>query len=142
MIGQFFYLIIEVFLCVIQICKSYIPQNGGVGGRFMSAVNPFSVDNGSWESLLVSHSKNNVATEIEGDVVLLDLASGAYVGLNAIGSSIWSLIEKPISMHNLFKGLMEEYDVAEEMCRADTVSFLEDLFEKKLLIISEVALEE
>lgn len=34
-----------------------------------------------------------LAREVEGEAVLLDLASGRYFGLNASGARIWALLE-------------------------------------------------
>jgi hypothetical protein len=99
----------------------------------MGVANPFSLNNKNLDSLLLSRSKDNVATELEGEVVLLDLTSNAYIGFDAIGSSIWALLEKPITLPGLLTALMEKYDVNEDTCRVDVLSFLAELFDKNLI---------
>lgn len=100
----------------------------------MGENNPFYDENANLESLLISRDNNHVATEIDGELVLLDLASNSYLGFDPVGSSIWQLLETPITFRDLLIALVEKYDVMEDVCRADTISFLHDLAEKNLLI--------
>ncbi|MDH5523382.1 MAG: PqqD family peptide modification chaperone [Desulfobulbaceae bacterium] len=103
----------------------------------MTPANLLSLDNQKLNTLLVSRGKDHMATELEGEVVLLDLASNNFVGLDAVGSAIWQLLEQPISFHNLCQRLMAKYNVTEDVCRADVLSFLKELGESNLITVSE-----
>lgn len=99
----------------------------------MKIENPFSIDGKQLNKLVVSRDKEHVTTEIDGEVVLLDLTSNSYLGFDAVASSIWGALEQPITLQDLLKLLAEKYDVTEDVCRADTLSFLQDLYERNLL---------
>jgi len=74
-----------------------------------------------------------IAQEIEGELVMLDMKSGHYFGLDPIASAIWKNMETPISFQNLCENLMKEYAVSKEQCVEDVNIFLEDLLEKELV---------
>jgi hypothetical protein len=99
----------------------------------MTNTDHFSSENKTLNSTLISRGKNCRETELEGEVVLLDLSTDMFVSLDPIGSSIWKLLEPPITFSALCKNLMEEYDVEENVCRADVLSFLKDLSENGLI---------
>jgi hypothetical protein len=65
-----------------------------------------------------------VAADMDGETVMLSIASGKYYGIDAVGSRIWELLSEPKTMSELVQSLREEYDVEPEQCRADVVDFL------------------
>jgi hypothetical protein len=62
-----------------------------------------------------------------GEVVILDLKSGTYYGLDVIGARIWSLIEQPTSVSAIRDAIMADYDVDAETCEQDIVAFVEKM---------------
>jgi len=103
----------------------------------MECSNLLSFDNSKLDSVLLCREKNNLATEVDGDVVLLDLSSNEFVGLDTIGSSIWSHLEDPVSFKGLCQTLMTKYEVVEEVCRADVLEFLQELSQSNLISVQE-----
>lgn len=101
----------------------------------MTNIDISSLNNDVLGTLLLCREKKNISTELEGETVILDMASGVYSGLDAVGTSIWNLLEQPITFSNLCQKIMEEYDVAEDACRTDVLSFLKDLADNKLITI-------
>jgi len=77
-----------------------------------------------------------VSSNVDGEKVMMSIESGEYFGLDSVGSRIWELIENPIQVEKLIELLLDEFDVEKEQCEADTVDFLDQLFEKRLIIIS------
>lgn len=73
--------------------------------------------------------------EIDGEVVMLSIENSEYYGMDKVGSRIWDLIEKPITLKQLIDKLMEEYEVSEQQCAEDTLIFLYKLLHKKLLTV-------
>jgi len=71
--------------------------------------------------------------KIDEEVVMLSITNSEYYGLDKVGSRIWELLESPVSMKELVRMLLEEYDVSQEQCEIDTVTFLNKLIDKKLL---------
>ena len=59
-------------------------------------------------------SPDVVFRELEGEAVLLDLESGTYFGLNAVGTRIWSLIQERDSLRAVLDAITDEYDAMPE----------------------------
>ncbi len=90
------------------------------------------INNLELNSVLVRR-EDLIAQEIEGELVMLDMRSGHYFGLDPIASAIWRYMEQPISFKQLCACLMQEYSVSEEQCVEDVSVFLNDLLEKELV---------
>ena len=60
-----------------------------------------------------------VFRELEGEMVLLNLETGIYFGLDPIGTRIWMLLREHESLQQVFKVLLQEYDVPEPALKAD-----------------------
>lgn len=65
--------------------------------------------------------------------VLLDPEGGAYFGLDAVGSRVWSLLDEPRSVAELADLLEAEYDAPPERLRADTEALLASLLTANLV---------
>lgn len=76
-----------------------------------------------------------IATDVEGELVLLHTLSWNYFEFDKIGASIWALLDVPQSLPALVDALMAKFDVDEARCRADTKAFLDDMIGQGLVII-------
>jgi hypothetical protein len=65
--------------------------------------------------------------------VLLDLETGAYFGINRIGSRIWALLDENVTMDRLLADLATELEDAPENLEADVERFLGALHERGLI---------
>lgn len=74
-----------------------------------------------------------IAQEMDGELVMLDMQSGQYFGLDSIASAIWQHIDQPITVRNLCAKLESEYDVSHERCLEDVLLFLNELHQKELI---------
>ena len=81
----------------------------------------------------VCQLQNIVASEIDDEVVMMSIETGAYYGIDEIGSRIWKLIETPCRVSDLIDKLMNEFEVDYETCQKDVLLFLQDLQEKKTI---------
>jgi len=63
----------------------------------------------------------------DGNAVILNLNSGVYYGVNAVGERVWSLVQKPISFTELRDILMTEYDVDHNQCTEELKRLLQDM---------------
>jgi hypothetical protein len=82
-------------------------------------------------------SPNQLATEIDGEVVLMNMQRGHYYGLDDIGSEIWRSIERPTSVAALCHTLSERYHAPRETVLSDVVPLLEKLREQDLIVVVE-----
>lgn len=82
---------------------------------------------------IVQQMDNIVASEIDGETVMMSIDSGSYYGLDPIGSRIWALVENPMKVADLINVLTNEYDVDQETCEKDVFLFLNGLHNGKIL---------
>ena len=78
-------------------------------------------------SALIKRSTNQIACDMDGEVVILDLKSGTYYGLDVVGASVWALIEHPVCLGAIREAIMSEYDVDAETCDRDILAFLDKM---------------
>jgi hypothetical protein len=78
-----------------------------------------------------------VAAPMDDKLVMLDLAKGKYFGLDDVATAIWTAIAAPVRVADLCADLMARYNVAPEICRADTLEFLNRLREEGLVKVYE-----
>lgn len=90
-------------------------------------------------SMTVCRAKQNVSTELDGETVILDIASGIYSGLDSVGTFIWKIMEHPQPVESLRDAILEQYDVSEEQCTVDLLHFLKDLNDNGLIVITDEA---
>jgi Coenzyme PQQ synthesis protein D (PqqD) len=85
---------------------------------------------------LIAASKDQVSKELEGEVIILDLARGAYYGLDGVAARVWDLIQEPKTAQQVLQILVAEYDVEPARCETDLRSLLEDLAAHQLIEVT------
>ena len=60
---------------------------------------------------IVSVSREQVSSELAGEVVIMNLRRGVYHGLEATGARVWQLIQEPRKVSEIRDALLAEYDV-------------------------------
>lgn len=73
-----------------------------------------------------------VFRDLQGEMVLLNLQTGVYFGLDQVGTRIWQLLQDHRSVQAMLERLLEEYNVAEAQCRDDLMRFIAQGLEKGL----------
>jgi hypothetical protein len=86
----------------------------------------------SGDSTVVA-AKDQVSSDLGGEVAILDLKAGVYYGLDAVGARIWSLIQEPITVNEIRDILLEEYEVEPERCEHDLLALLRRLADEGLV---------
>jgi len=79
------------------------------------------------QASVVVRREERLTTTVDGEIVMLSPDRGAYFSLGPTGSRIWELLETPVSVDELCSGLVEEFAVDADTCRAETLEFLEEL---------------
>lgn len=74
-----------------------------------------------------------VSAELDEEVILLNVETGVYFGLDAIGTTIWSAIEKGATEDEIFAQLSAEYEVEPNQLRSDLSNFIAALTEQGLV---------
>jgi hypothetical protein len=70
------------------------------------------------------------------EAVVLNLASGTYYGLNAVGLRIWELVEQGASLETVRATIVGEFDVDADTAARDLQSLIETLSSKGLVVLS------
>jgi len=78
------------------------------------------------------------AQEVDGEMVLLDMNSENYFGLDEVGTDIWRAIEEKRVLKEVLERLMEQYDVDEEVLKKDLIAFVEKLQDSGLVEVQAV----
>jgi Coenzyme PQQ synthesis protein D (PqqD) len=86
-----------------------------------------SVKMGILGDSIVVAVKNQVSCDLAGEAAILEMKSGIYYGLNAVGARIWKLIQAPKMVREVCASILEEYDVEAERCEHDILALLEEL---------------
>lgn len=81
----------------------------------------------SMEYRRLQRSPDALATQVDGDIMMLALSTGMYHSLSGVAARIWTMLETPSTLDEISVRIANEYGVAVEQCRADTQSFLDDL---------------
>ena len=89
------------------------------------------------ESSIITQTKEQVYSQIDGESVILNLKSGEYYGLNSVGARIWELIQEPKAVNEAQNLILAEYEVELEQCQNDLVALLQELAEAKLIDITD-----
>ena len=84
-------------------------------------------------SSIVVVSSQSISCDLAGEAAILDMQSGMYYGLNAVGSRIWSLMQTPQTVGELCKTIVEEYDVSPDCCTRDVLELLQEFAEVGLI---------
>jgi hypothetical protein len=84
-------------------------------------------------SSTVVAAKDQVSSDLGGEVAILDLKAGVYYGLDAVGARIWSLIQEPRTVNEIRNILLEEYEVEPERCERDLLVLLQSLADEGLI---------
>lgn len=82
---------------------------------------------------LVSQVPGNIASDMDGEKVILSIENGKYYNLGEVGGEIWSRISVPIRLDTLITNLMEEFNVGRDVCEVDVQYFLEMLLNEGLV---------
>jgi hypothetical protein len=82
---------------------------------------------------LITINPEILSTELEGQVVMMHIDSGAYYNLDAIGSAIWQKLQSPIQIATLCQELKAEYRDPNNLIEQDVLRLLTQFAERNLI---------
>ena len=74
--------------------------------------------------------------EIDGEIMLLDMNTENYFGLDPIASDIWRLLREGKSIQDTYSVLLDVYDVDPETLKKDIETFVSSLIDNKLATLA------
>jgi len=83
----------------------------------------------------VSVPEHVMARQLGDDCIILDMATGTYFGLDAVGSRAWQLLTENGSLEKISEQLAREYDVTPHQAAADLARLVDELTANGLLSV-------
>jgi hypothetical protein len=75
----------------------------------------------------VTIPSNVMARPVGDELVILDLASGTYFGLDPVGARLWQLIGEGKTLFEACDVLLAEFEVGREQLQADIARLADEL---------------
>lgn len=88
----------------------------------------------SLESVLVQR-EGNIASDMDGEKVMLNVQNGKYYNLGEVGGEIWEALASPVSIGRIAGIIQEMFEVPEELARQDVFEFVQSLLNEDLVAI-------
>jgi len=85
---------------------------------------------------IVRWSPEAVATEVNHEVVLMNLDRNRCYGLGSTGSDIWRRLEEPIPVSELLSQLKVDYEAPSGQIESDVLRTLSEFAEEGLIEVS------
>ena len=79
-------------------------------------------------------SPDVVFRNLDGEAVILDLATGTYFGLNEVGTRVWQLVDEGRDLPQIVEIVTTEYEADRETIARDVRKLLDDLRARRLLV--------
>ena len=75
------------------------------------------------------------AQEVDGEMVLLDMNSENYFGLDEVGTMIWLAMQEKETLQEVYEAMLDQYEVEPEILERDLLDFVQKLSESGLIKI-------
>ena len=76
------------------------------------------------EAMLIERSVDLIQTDVDGELVALDVNQGNCFGFNATATRVWQMLGTPQSVGAIVDALMAEYSVDRETCEAAVIELV------------------
>ena len=83
--------------------------------------------------MVIVAAPQQISADLTGEAAILNLLSGKYYGLKAVGARIWELIQQPCTVAEIQAAILREYEVPVDQCARDLEALLRQLAEARLI---------
>jgi len=85
----------------------------------------------------ISFGDTVYSQDVNDELVLLDMNTENYFGLDSVGRDIWKLLEEGKTLQEAYDTLLNMYEVEADQLRTDIEVFVEKLVESGLAVLSD-----
>lgn len=86
----------------------------------------------------ITPNKSEVTSKVmDGEAIMINLASGVYYSMDKVGGTIWEAIEQGRRLDQILECVRTAYDVSEEQARTDLENLVNQLLEENLIVLQE-----
>lgn len=90
----------------------------------------------SLDSHVTKDNSQVIDRVVDGEALLIDLQTGNYFSLNAVGTRIWESLDGSMTVQDIIHMVVDEYDVDVERAEADVLTLVNDLISEGLAIVT------
>ena len=87
------------------------------------------------DSSTIVANRELLCCDLSEGAVILDVVSGVYYGLDAVGTFVWGLIQEPKTLEQIAAVVLKEYAVEPERCTQDLRDLFTEMAERNLVDI-------
>jgi ornithine carbamoyltransferase len=88
------------------------------------------------ENITVLINSAVFAQEVDGEIVLLDMNSENYFGLDSVATDIWQLLNEGKTLEETHAALLAIYEVDEAQLKEDLETFIQKLVDDGLVTLA------
>ncbi|NQX48308.1 lasso peptide biosynthesis PqqD family chaperone [Paenibacillus tritici] len=88
----------------------------------------------SLDSVLVQR-EGNIASDMDGEKVMLNVKNGKYYNLGEVGGEIWEALASPVSIRRIAEVMQEIFEVPAELAQQDVTDFVQNLLNEDLVAV-------
>lgn len=85
------------------------------------------------ETVLVQR-EGNIASDMDGEKVMLNVKNGKYYNLGEVGGEIWTALASPVPVSKIVETIQEIFEVPAELAQQDVFEFLQSLLNEDLVV--------
>jgi hypothetical protein len=86
---------------------------------------------------LIRRAADIVASEMDGEYLIMSIELGSYIALRDVSARIWELLEQPQTLASLLEDLLREYTVDPDICEREVNDFLKEMDESRLITLED-----
>jgi hypothetical protein len=84
----------------------------------------------------VSANADQLSSKLGDEVVILNLQSGVYYGLDPVGARVWELAQTNQTFSNICQAVVDEFEVEPQQCERDVSDLLREMQAQGLVQIA------
>ena len=82
---------------------------------------------------VVQRSENVLFSELDSEIVMMDIQQGNYYGLEEPATRIWELAETPVRVSEICATLQDEYEIEAAQCETEVIAFVQELESREVI---------
>jgi hypothetical protein len=82
-------------------------------------------------------TSDQLCTNLGEEVVILNIASGVYHGLDGVGARAWQLMQEEKTVNEICEVITSEYEVEAAQCQSDLIALIEELVNAGLVKVKD-----
>lgn len=85
-----------------------------------------------------TYIRNNetISGRLHDELVMMDIEKGKYFSLNQVATTIWDMLEQPLSLEEVCNKLTDEFDIDPVQCRKEVESYLDEMQKLGLVVLN------